>query len=761
MSENMLLKAILQFDGRQAIASIGQTSLSFARLQGNMKTVGAGMGKLGGSMGMLTLGLTPLTLGLGVAVHSAEEFQSAIVSIQTIADKTQFPVEKLEKASIGLGLAFGSSPTEQARSMYDAISAGATTSGEALAIMDSSNRLAIAGQAELGPTLKLMGKIMNTYGKSGLEAGEAIDVLFNSTKYGVQTIPEMASAMGGIVPTANKLGLDFRELNGALVTATLQGDTFSEAATGINMALTNVMKPSKQAREAAEELGISFDSAHLKNKGLVKFFDEIAKKVGDDESKMVALFGSIRGFQSVVKLTARDGAAYNEVMQKMVGPDVAGSAERAFKQMTETMGFQLKKLNSLRQTTQIVFGQAMEKPLGKILSIFSGLGDSILEILWMVKTGDFTGSTPLMAAVAKGISKALDDINKGVDWLKVKFEEFSGWMGDAFGGDTIQKVSEIATLVLVIGAAITPVLAIVGGLAFMAPMIIGMITGLGTLIGGIFGIITGPVGLALAVFYIFRDEITGMFDGASQVGKFFISDVLDAITGAMTEIIVFISKIGDQWSAVTGGMQADWVEVGRVVGSVLSGVILVAVQSILAVITSIVEFIGTIVYGIGMIGTALGEIAGKIYVFFTNPLGTAARILAGIMGSVGMKVSPELRAAATAATPAAMTEGATVVRTMAAGQREEKKKKADGETKQRNFAEEMMREIQADIKASREAVEASREEVKKNKKTSVNIDGREVARANAKHEREIEIRSGSSATPWQRRQLVVNGARAL
>lgn len=760
-AESMILQAILQFDSGAAIQNIGRASASFSRLKQGAAQVGEGLKKTAGSLGMFTVGMLPAQLAMGSALNSAREFGKAIGMIQTITDEASMPVKNLEMLNKGLAISYGTTSTEQAQAMYDAISSGADTAEKAVTRMDSSNRLAVAGGAELGTTLKLMGTIMNTYGKQGLTTAEASDYLFQSTNYGIQTIAELGASMGDVIGNASKLKVPFGELNAAIAATTLQGISANEATTGLNMALVNVLKPTKDASDLAKELKINFSAEGIRKAGgLGAFFDEVMKKTGGSEEALTRLFGSVMGFRVATALTTNQGEVFNDMLQKMSGESVAGSTDRAFEKMSRTLDFQIKKTKALGDVGMTTFGQILQRPLGELMIPLNGVLTTINNILEAVKSDDFTKVSGTTADIARGIKEGLKDVEKGISAIKAAFKDLGSSIEDSFGGQIMENISRFLTAFIIGAAIITPVIGVIGALGFVGSTVLGVLSGVGATLAGVFGALTGPLGIALALLYIFRDEVFAMFEGAYEVAGPFITDVIDYLQWAFNDMINTFRSIGAEWAAVTGGMQADWKEVGRVIASMLGGIFMGILVTIGNIIVGIVRLVGFVIRGIGMLGTVLGEVAGKIVVFLMNPLAAVAKLAVSIMEAGGMKPPAGIKAYAVAHTPAAETAGATVARIQAIPieeKRKEKEQKAAEKTDYEKFLDESRRTADAAMQAAKGAEDAA----KKKTDTKVNIDGREVARASAKHEREIQIRTGASATPWQKRQIVVNGARSL
>jgi TP901 family phage tail tape measure protein len=760
MAESMLLKAILQFDAAKAIQDMGRASIAFERMHGATNRVMGGATAVASSMGRLALSASPVAFGLGMAINSSREFGKAIAFIQTIADPAELSQRKLEDSTLALAMAYGTAPVDQAMSMYQAISSGATTAAQALAIMDTSNRLAVAGGAQLEPTLKLMGTIMNTYGQQGLSAAEASDILFQSTNYGVMTIAELGASMGDVVPTAAALNISFTDINAAMATATLRGATASEAATGLNMALVNVLKPTKDAKDMAKMLGLEFNAAALKTKGLNGFMQDVVKKTKGSEEAMTSLFGSIMGFKTVMKLTAEEGKLYNEILGK-VG-EHANATDGAFEKMSNTLDFQMRKMNALRQVAQTLFGQVLEGALLRLSAPLAGVAEGFVNILQAVKTGEFTGLSDSAVAMAQGIRDGLDAVVGGVDWLVASLGRAKKWMTDTFGEDSLRSISKWGVIFAVAAAAIIPVGAILLGFGFVISSIVTLIGGLGSVLFGVFTLMTGPIGIIIALVVLFREELYQVFLGLMDVVGPIFQELYRIFSSTFDKISQIFGNISKMWADSTGGMSTDWRAVGQVIGVVV-GAILIVISKL---ISGVAIFLADATQGFVGFGLSLGKTFAAVYLWVMS---TATKIAGGIvklMAATGMKQSEGLVSFSkeTYNQPTARSTENTYVNSInAAGTNDAKNKaSATGEAKEsRGALAAVMDEIREASKNSAIAAKSAEAAAKNKAAVHVNVDGREVARANSKAQADIQVRTGEKLTPWQRNRIVVSGAQSV
>jgi len=781
------LSAILRFDARQAINAMGQSAVSFKRLQSQANRVGSGLKTFGGGVGRAALAFAPLTLGMGLAVSKANEFERGIYEVSTIADEAELPISKIDSTAINLAKTFATSPVEQTKAMYNAVSFGATTAAEATSRLTEANKLAIGGVTDTNTALELMSGAMNVYGRSGQTATDASDIFFATVKKGKTTISELSASMGQVMPTAKALDIGLADLGASIATITLANINTAEASTALNRALSNVIKPTREAKDAAKKLGIEFNATAMKAKGFVPFIRDITEKAGGNIDAMAALFGSIRGIKGMLALTANEGAIFNDVLKEI--ENRSGAADAAFKRMTESTDFQMRKLKALGEIGLTVFGQILQGSILRMLSPLAGVADGIVSVLQAVKTGDLKGLSPTMIAVAKGIREGFDTIKDGIDFVIVAASNAKSWFTDTFGSDTIKKIAKFATIFFVVGAVIAPVILAIAGIGFVIAQLVPVITGLGMILSGAFGMALGPIGLIGLALYLFWDEAVKVFNGIVEVVGPVFDDIKAIVMDTFQVLGTMFSSIGALWGDTTGGMAVDWKEVGRVIGAVIGSIITAIVQ----VTAFVAKAVGFMVFAFVNFGKGLGKVAAMIFEFLVDPIRTVTKGIVSILDAINIKVPQSVRDYAKIGPTMVTRERGVNAKAMPIEQARQQEQlerqlgvklttKRTGlgmaqtvsevgadrheaivtERAQRDKSlgalSGVLDEVTAAANNTASSAESAAEAAKKKPCAQVNLDGREVARSNAKANDEIRARSGAKATPWQRRQVLEYGA---
>ena len=320
------------------------------------------MNKLGTSAGLATKAFkafAPLIAAafsaraLSGLASQANEFSAAMAEVNTLlSGNSEMP--RLTQEAKNLAAQFGGSPTQQAQAFYQAISAGAGNAEQATALLTAANKLAIGGVTDVTTAVDGLTSITNAYGIETSEASRVSDALFVAMRAGKTTVGELSGSIGKVAATAATAGLSFEETLGSISALTTQGIATAEAVTGLKATLSNVLKPSKAASDAAKELGIDFSLAGLQSKGLSGFLDELVTATGGSEEKLLDLFGSTEALNTVFALTGGAAETFNGIMVDMANS--AGQTDTAFNKVSNTMSQKLEVLKGKFAVTGVELG---------------------------------------------------------------------------------------------------------------------------------------------------------------------------------------------------------------------------------------------------------------------------------------------------------------------------------------------------------------------------------------------------------------------
>lgn len=305
-------------------------------------------------------------LALQSALKQTFVFGKAIAEVSTLVDETVFNMDVLTKAVKEQSIEFGKAPVDQSKALYQIISAGARDSAEAIDTLTAANKLAVGGVTDVATAADGLTTILNGYGDSVGSAADVSDTLFVGVRAGKTTVEELSSSLGKVVPLASSLGVSFDELVAGTAALTKGGIGTAESVTGLRAVLASVAKPTKEASDLANNLGIEFNTAGLQSKGLAGFVADLVDKTDGSEDALSTLFGGVEALVPILALSGEAGDSFNEILDSMNLK--AGETEKAFKKM-QTPGFRFQQLMSTLQVFVINVGDKLATVLGPAVEL--------------------------------------------------------------------------------------------------------------------------------------------------------------------------------------------------------------------------------------------------------------------------------------------------------------------------------------------------------------------------------------------------------
>jgi TP901 family phage tail tape measure protein len=328
------------------------------------------------SLGDLRMHVLAVGSAIAVAFASIQPifaFKDEIAEVSTLVDMATFNMHRLETSALAMAAAFGGGAVSQVRAFNDVISAGTEDLAAATRIVEAANKLAVGGASSVAIATNGLTNILNAYGDKVGSATEVSDAMFIAMRDGKTTVEELASSLGRVAPIAAQTNVTFDELTAAIAALTLGGISTAESVTGVRAMLAAVAKPTQQATELANKLGIEFNTTGLRAKGLVGFLQELMTKTGGSTDALAILFGGVEALVPAMALAGSAGKSFANTMENMAGK--AGATEEAFNKMANSPGFQAGRMWSALQAEIIGAGGALDAlvPLMKAVADNMGL----------------------------------------------------------------------------------------------------------------------------------------------------------------------------------------------------------------------------------------------------------------------------------------------------------------------------------------------------------------------------------------------------
>lgn len=462
----------------------------------SLQTLGSKMTAIGGA---LTRSITLPLAAAGVAVLKlGSDFESSMEKIIGLVGVSRGQVELWKKELIKLGPELGKSPNELADALFFITSAG-IKGAEALDVLTMSAKASAVGLGETKVVADLVTSAMNAYGKENLSASQATDILVAAVREGKAEASALASAMGGVLPIASAMGVEFDEVSAAIAAMTRTGTDANTASVQLKAILASLLKPSKEAADTLDMMGTSAEKLRkkLKDEGLLATLmelDKLTKKYGEETvAKVFPNIRALSGFLDLMGSNVEDNVKIFDSLKNSTG-----MLDEAFKGTSETLEFKFNQSLSQLKSTAISFFDVMKKALIPIL-------DKFTKVL-----GDITNKFSKLSLPQQEVILGLAGIAATLPLVILGFGKLIG-----FVGGTIELLSLVGGTLAGIGAP--------------ALIAIGVI---GSLVLGFAGLILSSEKVRKAI----KDNFGGIVEKVKESARFIIGN-FDEIKKAFEEFV--------------------------------------------------------------------------------------------------------------------------------------------------------------------------------------------------------------------------------
>jgi TP901 family phage tail tape measure protein len=322
----------------------------------------------GTAMGM-AMGTVMLEAGKKVVqaltspVTVAAEFESAMSKAKAVTQATGEDFTKLKDLAKEMGSSTAFSASQAAEGITFLGQAGFSTD-EIFQALPSTLNLAAAGGLELAEAADIASNVLSGMRLEASETARVTDVLAQASASSNTNVQQLGNAFAMVAPGAAAAGVSLEDTAAALGVLADNGIQASSGGTALNAALRTMLKPSKDAEEAAKRLGLEFFDAS----GNIKPLNQI---VGDLEEANISakdalvIFGE-EGGRAINALVGSGSARFDELKGKIEDSD--GAAANMAATMKDNFNGALTELGSAFEGVQIALGESLLPMLSTAVS---------------------------------------------------------------------------------------------------------------------------------------------------------------------------------------------------------------------------------------------------------------------------------------------------------------------------------------------------------------------------------------------------------
>ena len=452
-------------------------------------------GKSISSLGTKMMALSAPIMGAAVAgAKLNSEFTTGLAKVSTLVDTTVVDMQKMRAGMVDLSNETGVAVTELTEGTYQAISAG-VKADKVLGFMKVSAKGARAGLTDLTTTTDALTNVINAYGMQTEDANIIMDKFIVTQNLGKTTVDELSKSLGQVTPTAAQVGVGLDELLASVAALTAAGIKTPEAITGLKAALSNIIKPSEQASKFAQQLGLEFNTAHLKSVGWAKFLEEIKEKTGGNAEAMSKLFGSTEALNAIMVLAGNGADKFAEALGGV--ENAAGATDEAVEKLNATPAQQLANAINQLENASMELAQGLTPLISRTAIMTKAFADFLNNL------------TPFQKELLFGFAQFI--VVGGVALTVIgKLVTKAGSMYGAFikagvavqkAGGVIPALKEASNLFSLLSSASVRASAMLkSGLGTLGNVIIHPFAALRTVAKGAFGILKSGGSMIVTVF---------------------------------------------------------------------------------------------------------------------------------------------------------------------------------------------------------------------------------------------------------------------
>lgn len=297
-------------------------------------------------------GVSQLASTLNSLTEESRQYSAAMAAANTMAGKSGEDFANLKAQVSELAKTIPLARDELANGLYQVISNGVPEDNW-IEYLNQSAKASVGGIADLEEVVKVTSTVIKNYGLSWQDAGTIQDKIQLTAKNGVTSFEQMAQALPRVTANAATLGVSVDELMATFATLTGVSGNTAEVSTQLAAIFTALVKPSSEAAQMAQQMGIQFDAAAVKAAGgMQNFIESLDKDVksyaassGMLEQEIYGkLFGSAESLRALIPLTGELADKFSQNVDAMKGS--AGTIDDAFGIMGNTGSAQLQKLKN-------------------------------------------------------------------------------------------------------------------------------------------------------------------------------------------------------------------------------------------------------------------------------------------------------------------------------------------------------------------------------------------------------------------------------
>jgi|GEM_PF-7030827 len=458
--ENRIAKQRAALEGLNA----KRAQQALAAEAATMRTRMAGYGRMQSSLRLVGSSMTtyvtiPMAAASALSGVYAYKYQKNMQKVAGINRQNAAQMALYNEQLSEMAAAVGRGPAELADALYFVTSVGFEGS-KALQLVELSAKGAAIGMGEANVVADALTGVLQAYGPAAISATTAMDQMLAAIRLGKAEPAEFAQAIGMVLPTAAKMGVEFDQVAASIANMTMKSISTPRAVTALNNFMLGLMKGSEAGEKYLAAHGSSYEKLQqiMRDKGPIEAMQEIERLTGGNQKALKQIVPNIRSLRALWGLLTGDGKTLASTFSQV--KNATGELDEAFGKWSQTDVGKLERgwaqfLVQLKDAGAKVLPVASEL-LGMVTGLIDGFG-SLPDVVKKAALG-----FGLFLAVAGPLSTGLSTVFAGLRTLQsIRLARVMGEMtrmgslasGAAAGAGTAQAASRTAASVAAAGTA--------------------------------------------------------------------------------------------------------------------------------------------------------------------------------------------------------------------------------------------------------------------------------------------------------------------
>lgn len=398
------------------------------------KASGAVNGAVQSVTGMGGQMLAGAGIGYGIydTIKTYKDFQAQMSTVAAISGATGTELDALtEKAKeMGASTSFSASDAGKA---FEYMAMAGWKSGEMISGISGIMDLAAASGEDLGRVSDIVTDALTAFGLQAADSGHFADVLAAASSNSNTNVSMMGETFKYVAPLAGSLGYSIEDVSVAIGILANSGIKGEKAGTGLTAVFNGLSSPTKQAKAAMDELGISMFDSVGKARPLRDMIGNLREAFAglSQEEKMKYAYdlAGVDGMKTIQLLVNASASDYEKLTEAIANAD--GAARKMAETRMDNLAGDMEQLGGAWETFQL---SVMEgKGAEGLRSFVSGVTKDIERLTEYMKDGFDISDVGRLA---------LDILTQ----LKNKFLELDGIGSILAGGVLAGALYKIASL---------------------------------------------------------------------------------------------------------------------------------------------------------------------------------------------------------------------------------------------------------------------------------------------------------------------------